>query len=595
MKYEVSFGTLPAGVSPTSDDCFRIAVLADLSGRANRGLLETGDALATRKPLRVDIDNLDDVIDRLDIQLHLPIADDGGSVKVPLRQMDDFHPDELYENLEVFGKLSGLRAKLADSGSFAAAAGAIKKLLGTAAVDAHAHRRRKNSRGAAIPNAKRSDFATLVGQTSAHEETPINNLVKGLIRPHIVADADPAQDQMVATVDEALSDTMRRVLHDPDFQALESVWRCVELLVRRLETDTSLQIVLYDITAEELAADLSATDDLQETGLYKLFVEQPKLDDQQGALSVLIGNYTFELTPPHADLLGRVAKISAAANAPFVASMSTDCLKRVAPEDVHPLVVESWGKLRSLPEANYVGLTVPRFMLRWPFGKKTEPIDSFQFEEFTKKSGVRGMLWGNSAFVAGLLLGQAFRAGGLKDMELGSILTVDDLPFYYYTDDHGDQVALPCTDRLLSERLAMHVTAQNFAPILSIKGRPEVRLGGFGSLGGGTLAGPWAPGESGSTTAEPPTATADPTDDSPPTESPAANDADDDLDALLGELDAATPDEPVTDSTDESSDDDDDLDLDSLLADLDGGGDSDDADDDEGAMDDDLAALLADL
>ncbi|MEM8669123.1 MAG: type VI secretion system contractile sheath large subunit [Planctomycetota bacterium] len=589
MKYQMNFGMMPPAGSPATSGCFRIAILGDFSGRANQGKLETGDALASRKPLRVDVDNLDELIERLDVQLHLPISDDGGSVKVPITEMESFHPDELYENLELFSKLSGLRDKLEDTSTFPAASKAIQKLLGTAAVDKQAHRR-KASRGSAIPNAKMSDFASLVGRESATAETPVNSLVKGLMRSHIVPEADPAQDQMVAVIDEALSDAMRRVLHDPDFQALESVWRSIELLVRRLETDSSLQIVLYDITAEEIAADLSATDQLEETGLYKLFVEQPKLDAQQGALSVLIGNYTFDQTPPHADLLGRIAKISAAACAPFVAAVSNDCLKRANPEDIPPVVTESWDQLRALPEAGYLALTTPRFMLRWPYGSKTEPIDSFEFEEFTRKSGVGGMLWGNSAFLAGLLLGQTYRNDGLSSMKLGSILGVDDLPFYYYTDEHGDQIALPCADRLLSERLAAYVMSQRFLPVLAIKGQPEVRLGGFGSLSGQPLAGPWAPlnveGGAATPAAAPSSAGA----------SEAASTGDDELDDLLADLDALDGDDPPAEEAspgeEASSDDsDDDDDLDALLAEL--GGDDDEASD--GDMDDDLAALLDDL
>ena len=101
---------------------------------------------------------------------------------------------------------------------------------------------------------------------------------------------------------------MRRVLHHPDFQAAEAIWRGVEFLVRRIETGARMEIVLYDVSAEELAADLAATDALEETGLYGMLVEQPALDAHQGPLSAIIGLYGFELTPPHADLLGRVAQ-----------------------------------------------------------------------------------------------------------------------------------------------------------------------------------------------------------------------------------------------------------------------------------------------
>ncbi len=85
-------------------------------------------------------------------------------------------------------------------------------------------------------------------------------------------------------------------------------------------------------------------------------------------------------------------------------------------------------------------------MLRWPYGKKTEPIESFAFEEFTNQSGLSGMLWGNSAFLGALLIAQTFQNDGLAKMKLGTVLTVDDLPVYYYVDKDGDQIALPCTN-----------------------------------------------------------------------------------------------------------------------------------------------------
>src|SRR5262245_29346234 len=145
-----------------------------------------------------------------------------------------------------------------------------------------------------------------------------------------------------------------------------------------------------------------------------------------------------------------------------------------------------------MPEAGYVGLVVPRFMLRRPYGKQTDPIESFEFEEFTPQAGLSGMLWGNSAFIAGLLLGATFTQQGAK-MKPGSVLSLGEMPFYCYTDADGDETALPCTERMLTSKAAELVSKHRFMPMLSIKGRPEVRLGGFGSLRGGTLAGSWQP------------------------------------------------------------------------------------------------------
>jgi type VI secretion system protein ImpC len=263
------------------------------------------------------------------------------------------------------------------------------------------------------------------------------------------------------------------------------------MLVRRLETDEKLQIVLYDVTAEEIAADLSKADALENSGLYNLLVEQPALDAAQGPFAVVIGNYLFEQTPPHAELLGRIARIVAQTQTAFIAGIGTSCLD-TKPADLHPLIREAWDALAGMPEAAYVGLIVPRFMLRNPYGERTDPIDSFDFEEFTPQAGLSGMLWGNSAVIAGLLLGATFSQQGDK-MKPGSVLSIGDMPFYYYTDSDGDQIALPCTERMLSSRMADLVSKHRFMPMLSIKGQPEIRLGGLGSLAGGPLAGSWKP------------------------------------------------------------------------------------------------------
>ena len=98
MNYSVSFGKLTAAppTRPGGGDTFGLVVLGDFSGRANRGELETGEALAKRKPRRIDVDNLDDVPASMKLRLCLPVGDDGASAAISIGSMDDFHPDELY-------------------------------------------------------------------------------------------------------------------------------------------------------------------------------------------------------------------------------------------------------------------------------------------------------------------------------------------------------------------------------------------------------------------------------------------------------------------------------------------------------------------
>lgn len=489
MQYEVSFGRIGKIDRAPPGAAFRLAVLGDFSGRANRGVLETGAKLAARKPLKVDLDNLDALIERLDVSIAISVGEDGASLIAPIRSMDDFHPDQLVENLAVFEELLQLRRDLQSRAGFERAAKTVLAWSGEEALPPPPRR----ARGSSIATDRRiSDFARLTGRKPA-AEVEAGDLVRRLVGPLIVPERDVRQDALVARVDLALSDAMRRVMHHPDFQTVEALWRGVEFLVRRIETDARMQIVLYDVSAEELAADVAAGDDLEKCGLYALLVEQPRMDADQGALSMLAALYQFEATPPHADLLGRVAQVAAATGAPFVAGIGPDGPK-VPMHEWHPLTKQAWEALRGLPASAYLALATPRFLLRMPYGKRTDPIDAFAFEEFTREGGLSGMLWGHPALLAANLVAETWRRQG-KAMKLGSIASVSDLPVYVYQDTDGEQIALPCTERLFSERQAAQVTSTGVNPVVSLRGRPEVRMGGFAALAGGTMAGPWAPVE----------------------------------------------------------------------------------------------------
>ena len=568
MEYEVNFGRLGrAQRAPAPVQKFRLAVLGDFSGRANAGRAEIGDALAARKPVKVDVDNLDDVIARMAPSLMLPLAEDEGTVAVKVGAIDDFHPDQLADNLELFEQLRDLRRNLGNRAGFDRAAKEVLSWGGEPALPPPPRR----ARGSDVAAARLSDFARLVGRplVKPAAEGSVDDLMRRLIGPFIQPARDARQDALTARVDEALSAAMRRVLHHPDFQTAEAIWRGVEFLVRRIETGARMEIVLYDVSAEELAADLAANDALEATGLYGMLVEQPALDAHQGPLSAVIGLYGFELAPPHADLLGRIAQIAAAARAPFIAGIAPDALK-IPFHDQHPMIKDAFSALFSLREAAYLGLATPGFLLRMPYGKKTDPIDAFGFEEFTRQGGLGTMLWAHPALIPGLLLAETFAQQGAK-MKLGSVMGVGDIPYYVYVDPDGEQIALPCTERLYTERQAVGLGQYRVMPLLSIRGRPELRLGGFTSVAGSPLAGFWAPVEikpkpAAAPAAPPPPAPepvvaapepeaaleAEPEPETEPevtAEEPAAQaDAPEDLDKLLASLETDAPQEPAAEA-----------------------------------------------
>ncbi|WP_375176054.1 type VI secretion system contractile sheath domain-containing protein [Pseudooceanicola sp.] len=546
---------------------FRIALFGDFTGRAARGLRETGSALAARPPILLDVDTVEEVIEGFATTLTLPIGKDGAGIEVKLGEFDDLHPDELYENIPIFDELSGLRRQLG-TGSMADKAKERLKAWG----EAHGTpvRLPKRSASTSVPaNLKLSDFQALIGDTSNTLSSggPIDDLIARIVGPHIVKAPDAGTEAMLAAVDEALSSAMRLVLHHPDFQAIEAQWRSLDLLARRIETDSSLEIVLYDVSAEELAIDLAAQEDLAESGLFDLLTGVLDPEEGAGGFSALFGLYTFEETPPHAELLARIGQVARHVDAPFFTAMTPGFLD-VAKEDRHRLTAETWDKLRTTPEAAYLGLASPRVLLRLPYGKKSDPCYAFDFEEFTPQEGLSGMLWANPAVVVAILLAATYKKDG-KAMEPGSVMSLGDMPFHYVTDRYGDQVALPCTERNLTADPVQHTLARGFMPLVSVKGRNEVRLGSFRSLAGTPIAGSWADG---------------------PAPGAAPPDADIQMDIAV-DPDGPSEDEDLdTEATETDGTGDDDLDA--LLAGFDDDDDSTGDGEDADEMDPELAALL---
>jgi pilus assembly protein FimV len=579
---------------------FRIAMFGDFTGRSARGLMETGDALAARKPIELDVDTIEEIIEGFGTTLTLPIGKGGSGVEIKLKELDDLHPDELYDNVELFSGIAGLRQQLS-VGSMVDKA--VEKLQAWSETYATPIKLPKTSASTSIPaNVKLSDFQALIGDTSGTltQAGPIDNLIAQIVGPHIVKNPDRGADAMKACVDDALSSAMRLVLHHPDFQALEAQWRSLDLLARRIETDSALQIILYDVSAEELAVDLAANEDLSQSGFFRLLTDVLDPEEGTGGFSALCGLYTFEETPPHAELLARIGQVGAHVDAPFFTSISPSYLD-VAKEDRHPLVAKAWDTLRDLPEAAYIALASPRFLLRLPYGAKSDPVYPFNFEEFTPKEGLKGMLWANPVVLVAILLAGTFKKDG-KAMDLGSLMSLGDLPFHYVSDRYGDQVALPCTERNLTSEPVQTTLGRGYMPVVWMKGRNEVRLASFRSLAGDMIAGPWSshvpaprpgPGKAPLDLEMTSTLGGDAPDEDQTSE------ADIDLDDLLGRLDDDSGDNDGDMDLDDllggldDDDDDDDTDLDDLLASF--ADDSDDDSDDDDDMDPELAALLEGL
>jgi type VI secretion system protein ImpC len=487
----------------------RMLVMGDFSGRRGQGM-EDAARLGERHPVRVDIDDFDQRFSQFAPRLMLPLGAPGSQgYPITFARLDDFHPDRLYQRLDLFHALRDMRARLQNPATFEQAAAELRQ---------DAARSLPSTTEAAAPGARaeaaEDDAATLERLLGARPvsasaaatslgpgQVNITQLIRGIVAPYVVPAASPLQGQYLAWVDAATSEQMRAILHHPAFQALEALWRSVRSLVASLELGSTLQLHLLDVTKAELLAHVQACrGNLESSPLYRLLVEHAGGTLGGEPWSLLVGDYTFGAAEEDLELLAALGALGSQAGAPFMAAASpsllgcTSLVDAPDPRDWRAIDAEAaqaFGALRRSALAPWIGLALPRILLRLPYGKNTDPVEQLGFEELPPARSHEAYLWGNPALACAQLIGQSFLARGW-DMEPGDDQDLVDLPAHVFQQE-GERHLQPCAEVLLSERAGEAILDHGLVPLLSYKNRNAVRVMRFQSIAepSSPLAGPW--------------------------------------------------------------------------------------------------------
>ncbi len=496
-------GRIDAARTPsrTGDDTpFRLLVLADLSGRANRGAVETAAALAQRTCLKVDVDTLDDAPGRLGARVSVPVGAGGGSaLELTFHTLEDFHPDRIVEQCPALQELRNLRGQLAHPATFESAAAHVRAWTAGSATDSVTPTTPSGGVADETPSdgvaggstTGTDDFASLLSKPAEQAgkgttrpmsgSTGVHALLRDLVAPYVVPSPDPQRDDLIATVDRALGGQLAAILHDPHVQRLEAAWRGVEFLVSRVETDETLEIFLLDVSRDELEADLCRGRDIADTGLYRLVVEKTVHTPGAVPWSLLVSDVRFARTHEDARLLAHLACVAADAGAAILAG-ADDSHAATASLAAHPdpdtwaapPAPDAWDALRASPLSAHVALALPRVLLRRPYGKGSDAIDAFDFDELGPDRPHEGYLWGTASFALAECFARAFRDGG---WEIAHAIEppIEDLPLHVFSRD-GDREAQPTAEVLLTERAAERLASAGLCPLLSYRGQNRAQF-----------------------------------------------------------------------------------------------------------------------
>jgi type VI secretion system protein ImpC len=446
---------------------FRILVMGDFSARGD-------DApLGKDGPRRIDRDDLDAHLSRIAPRLRIDL--DGATVDLAFASMEDFEPDRLA------ARLTALQTTTSS----------VRPAETERTTEPVLHPPPVADVARVVSGASLLDDmldATTPGAPATQAPRPSDELsafVERAVAPHVIRPTDRETVARANAQQREMAALLRRVLHHPRVQALESAWRAIELLVRRLDTDGELRLFILDVSRDHVAA-----------ALERLAQQRNAADPESWALAISL--HVYPQGDAGAELLARIAMAARGLDTPVVAAAppsfagreSAAELDNDSPASPPP---EVYRLIRRSLEGRFLGLTFPRLMLRAPYGREN-PAESIELEEIDDPERPEEYLWGSGAAAVALLVGQAFNERGWA---IGSQIPLDVGSLPYFTFARGPEtVAKSCAEVVMSERIARHLLSRGIMPLAWIKDTDRVRLVELRSVvdPAAPLAAPWASG-----------------------------------------------------------------------------------------------------
>lgn len=290
-------------------------------------------------------------------------------------------------------------------------------------------------------------------------------------------------DYRVAQLDEILSTQLNLIMHSENFRKMESTWKGMHYLVFKAETGKMLKLRVLDINDKELFKDLDKAVEFDQSNIFKMIYEWEYGTYGGHPYSLLVGDYEFGRTSENMALLNKMSEIAASAHAPFIAAAyaklfdlsSFDSLAN--PRDLSKIFESAelieWRAFRETEDSRYVSLTLPKVLLRLPYGgEKGQAVEGMNFVEEIDGENEDHFLWGNSAFILAERITNAFSLYGwtaaIRGVEGGGL--VEGLPTYTFDTAEGDLKLVCPTQVSITDRREKELNDLGFMAICHCKG-----------------------------------------------------------------------------------------------------------------------------
>lgn len=438
VDFTMNFGSGNGGRGTGGDDRrYRIYIFGDFAGAS-------GACSAKPNIVKVDSDTFEPTMAGLK-----PAVDVQPGLRLAFESMEDFHPDRWLGKVKILADLQVLKRQLLNPVTAARAAENIRRFLPAATVPDQE----------TLPPAGESDDETLLRllgklpEKTGGETDVVAQILGPLVAPHVVKTGQAQDRELIQIIDTALAEFVRAILHSPQFQRLEALWRATETLLRE-ETADRHEFFLIDSGATFLNQAAQTTD----TPFVEALRQHIRQTDGEPEV-LIVADTIFSVGEQAESLLEYCDRLAQACGGRFFAGVDAAYLQEPPDSARH--------------RSESVLLAYPRYLMRLPYGQKTDPIDAFAFEECAAEPDSADLLWGCPAF---LVVTAFLRCAEPAQTDA---LFFSDVPVFSF-QRQGEPVLQPGTEVVLSEAQANAVLDRGVLPLLGFYQQQGVGLYGLG-------------------------------------------------------------------------------------------------------------------
>ncbi|GAB2182351.1 hypothetical protein DLREEDagrD3_25740 [Denitratisoma sp. agr-D3] len=531
-RVRITYDVETAGAIEKKELPFIVGIFADLSGELDPEKPPL-PPIKERKMTEIDRDNFNDLMKKIGPRVGLGkvknLLDPASTPEAPVNlggsivfsSLDDFSPAAVVERIPELKKLYDSRKNIRKLQAKGEGSTPVQMFFEKALNDADLQGALKGSFDGvkadalgttALPDAADAflkgyyldaDGVEIEGRKKAASELAgefYQELLVDLPADHLTG-AAAFMDDKVASLDVLISKQLAEVMHAEGFQKIEATWRGLHYLVSRSETGAMLKLRVLDASKKDMDDDLNKAVEFDQSGLFKMIYEAEYGTFGGAPYSLLVGDYEFGRTPDDIRRLNKIAEVAASAHAPFIASADAKLFDLSTfgdlpkPRDLQKIFetdeLIEWRAFRESEDSRYVTLTLPKVLLRLPYGTEMRPsatkdvpnpkprrvpvpAEGFVYEELKSplpSEDSKAFLWGNPAFILAERITNAFSLYGwtaaIRGVEGGGL--VEGLPVYTYTSDQGDVDMICPTQVSITDRREKELNDLGFMAICHAK------------------------------------------------------------------------------------------------------------------------------